>query len=794
MLSRLRTQNLLTQRRWLVFLATVFWPLVAVAALLVRSGTPGFQQDWDWPIDRSQIFYFTTFDLHAWLPSGAGQPMIYPQPWWPNLLAGFFCYVFGVHFGLIVTLFFWLIVAASGIRAAIKTVVSSPYAQIAATALYTVTPVTLNEIQAGHLYFLAGYAILPWIVAVTMKPASFASGVILGTLIGLSGCQQQFLLLSGFLAALYLMSSNRRAWPMLVIAIPIALAVSSPEWIIALLLHRDITSLGIYASMPHWVNAQSAPVSERLRMLGYIGGYDHRLLSSFVQTLLWGIPGLSFIALLSSLPAPRLRNFALASSISLMLGVILSSGTYGPLASFFLHTFAKCYPCSLFRELYDFSPLTALGYASLIPLVLSNPGAPLARAVAAGTAFYSIVLGLFIAEAATKDIPLIHSHQLRPPAASLLVGYRILALPAIFPQRVDSYPAQGYSPALLGFGNHPSADATLALFPDAYASRLVLHGFTTNLMPLLSRMGIGSVYSIPDLRGITIAAAMGAEPALRPLIPSATQLPVPFVEIPSGSRIRVEPFSAEPGTLASSYIGSRNLSPFRQARYIDPNIIATSTDPRHGWARTAFWPLLPAWIYAVPPGIFSLENRAPLPSPSAMIVAGSQDGHIYSTGCTNVRHLDGHWSILRCDKNPILYGKPPLAISLIAENARISQIHHLTGAIGDATILSESPDRLTVRIRAKPGSVLVLREQFSSDWVISIPGTYHVPVDGNMNGWLLPHGFDGIITVYFWPSLYHDVAVAISATLVFATFLYTLSYRFTGNAIRKQRRSPSHEN
>ena len=266
-----------------------------------------FQHDWLWPLDGRQLAGYGSQGLFAWDPSGAGSFQVYPVPWWPALLASGFCAAFGAQAGLVSFFLFWIAIAALGIARTARIFHLNSFATAAASALYLGSPVLLNELQAGHIYFIIAYALLPWVYESARTRTGRRGSVVTGVLLGAASAQQQFFVMGGLLVIVATNLRTRGAFLRLGCSLLIAVIVVAPTWIDAAI--GGVNTL--YADVPliTWERFQSASVAEAARMLGYTAGYDARMLSPLVQSLLWAVPALAVLgAVLRRRDAKRLAD------------------------------------------------------------------------------------------------------------------------------------------------------------------------------------------------------------------------------------------------------------------------------------------------------------------------------------------------------------------------------------------------------------------------------------------------------------------------------------------------------
>uniref|UniRef100_E6Q726 Bacterial membrane protein YfhO n=1 Tax=mine drainage metagenome TaxID=410659 RepID=E6Q726_9ZZZZ len=746
--------------------------LATIVHFLLRPGVPAFQQDWLWPIRSSQIYSFATSTFFSWSSNGTGSVSLYPEAWLPNLVAGMCCWVFGTAFGIAAFVALILSVAAAGIGRLAKYLSSTPLAIVSAITLFLGSPVVLNELQAGHLYFLISYAAFPWLIILALTCKSYRDSVILGAAMGFGAAQQQFLFFDLLALIIYWLFSQHFRARFAIIATLVFLGSTSPQWI--LIVTQGATPLNTFLPLLHWERAESVSLPQAMRNLGYMAGYDSRLLPPLVAAGFWTLP---FLGIMAAILQKRRATMALV--LMTWFGIVMTSGLNGPLGDVIQLFFQHVREFALFRELYDFSALSAVGYACL--------AATLAGALRGrGLVIKGIVKGaLAIAIAASCVTAAMSSYGIARAPSSLSFaighlhshGYRFLPVPATFPQISNEGQTGGLSPVLLAVNGHPSAAYPYAAYPEAFIASEARR-WAVDRTARLDRFGISELLPTAGIRGDEHSVV---EPDLRSMVPEGRHSGLPLAKhIHGGGRLVVLPFSARPGTLMTDYSGARDIQAITATNFVDPNSLSKTPNPAYGWARTFFWPTLPRWSYAMPTGAFTFRNAAQLPAPAATITVGSRNGKPIGSPCRVLRQLDEYWRILRCGPSPTLYGVPPIVISQIALDASIPASIPMEGKAGTVRILTSKPTYVSASIRAVAGSAIVLRDAYNSSWKTNIPGTTHTVVDGYANAWVVSRDFHGIATFEFMPQRIYQIAIIVSlAILLVAVGLTVFSFLAT---------------
>jgi len=767
-----------------VWIAPLAVTLVLVALELLplaeKSGVPAFRQDWVWPAFRSQCSGVASAPFMPWQRHVLGNPPVYPAAWWPSLLSGTLCQSVGPHASVIVVLAIVLVLAGAAMTLFARTLGCTSAGCTIAAAAYVANPLVLNKLEAGHWYYIAGYALFPVIAALAIREKTRTSWLALGAVVGLAAAQPQFLPMA--LLVLWLFAIiRRRAIDIVTAALAsfVALAITAVQWMPAFVIGS--TAFDVLTPLRHWEDSQSVPLSDAFRLLGYIGGYDAQLLAPWVKALWWLLPA----GALAGLAASRRSASAWMLAFLAVAGALIASGTLGPLAGAIAWTFAHVRAAALYRELYDVLALTALGTCALTGIAVDRARLRPARFAAYAGAVVLVAACGAVAVRATAGIPTYDpSVGVRSDAHKISAARdqrRFLPLPNAYPLS-ETGTSSGYTPFILSLGSHPSSATGLrAEFPIAYAIGLIRDGRAVQGRDIFQRAGIGFILNLANLHSRFRASL---EPALQALVlPSFDDAPHSsgVEELRGGYRLTVEPFSAAPSSLADRYSDvARDLRTLAGGRQTELWSFNESPDPRVNWARTALWSVLPTWVFAEPPGVFTLRSSAALAAPAGWLVAGASSGAPESPSCTNALQLDRHFELLRCAPNPVLRGTPPLVVSSITVGGEPAPRIARSGALGFVTLLEMSSWKIRARVRARTGSALVLRDAFDEGWHADISGARHVEVDGYANAWVLPHSLDRVVTIEYDFAASYFIALAISIALTaigLLAFVVNLRYR-----------------
>ena len=442
------------KRAALIATSVAFWFLI-VREFLESRGVPALQQDWLWPATRSQCLPFSLFGASPWLWNGTGTPAAYPQPWLPYLISGAPCSSFGPHTALLLFLAVVVLTGSTCVVLLLNALGTRALgAQVLGLALFWGNPVILNELQAGHLFFLWSYAFLPLVCIVTMRRSHFWSAIACGTAVFLASAQQQFFFFAIAALAIVVASAPRRGDALFVLVSILSACAEVSTQAFALVVPAALN--GFYPLHPqvHWEASQSASLADALRGLGYIGGYDQKLLGAPSRLMLFAIP---IAAVPAALWGSRFNRIVAFGAVVCILFIW---GENGPGAATLNWMFIHIRAFALFRELYNFSGPLALALVLLVTSsaqrVIQHPRFA-AGAVAVVAALASNAV--YIAAQASTGIPQFAFDANEMRAIERLehtsAPSRFILVPAILPQSFVANDLQnGMSPWLIPFGMH----------------------------------------------------------------------------------------------------------------------------------------------------------------------------------------------------------------------------------------------------------------------------------------------------------------------------------------------------
>lgn len=758
------------------FLRNLIW-LGCVGALIVldlsglgiapHGAVPAFQHDWIWPAARSQCMSLVAAGFEPWHSEGLGIPAAYPESYIYHSLTGSACVAFGPRWGLLGVLFLALLVAAAGAVALYRRVIEReglPYASSAAVALGALAvanPVVLNKLQAGHLKFIIGYSVLPWIAAFSIRKSSGAV-YRTGALLGIATMEPQFYVFGMLIAAGFQVYAGGFSLPLLAGIAAIGLGMNL-TLVFPAFSHPGMASFGTLSPALFWQQAQSGTLSEAVRMLGYTAHYAERLLPRIVLDAYWIIPALGVTALILNFRWRYAWLFALAA-----IGIIITSAWNTVLAPIWTAAYSSAPALALFRELYNAMVLTLIAFIALCAIAVSafKRRYGISSVLLCGAL---IALSAVIAVKSTTNIPTYTPQSVQPAldkiAATRSVS-RFAVLPGTAPVTNGKTASAGYSPWYFSMPNHPAFFSPTPDNVEIYTDALLRDGQPQGRI-WLDRAGVGY---LQYLHGWSTRVLANTEPSTRRAIGtffSDYSVVGEGVTRTPATLVAVEQFSAQPGSLADRYSGARDIRSLSGGRSIALRNFTSDVSPGTGWGLTPLFPIMPRWVFTEPLGVFTLRDAAALRIAPSLVVAGDASGGMHSKSCRMLRRLDAHFKIFSCAENPVFEGKAPIVVSFARSGATIPQSIPPQGAAGQAALLSYEPWHMTAQVKAARGSAVVLRQSYDEGWTASIPGARHVMVDGYANAWLAPTDVDGTVTFTFAPSRVFFVCLALSlATLL----------------------------
>jgi hypothetical protein len=372
--------------------AIAVWPPVYFRTI------PAFQQDWTWPLSRSLGLQWLHAFAGLWDERGFGHANALPWQTYVVVTQSLSVLVFGSSLGLAIWLGLALFGAAWSCACMVRAFgVSSKFGAFITGGFYATSPVVFTRLAAGHLAYLAAYALLPAIVVVarrTIEERRIAPAVLLGLAVGFAASQIQFLA-TAWIAVLLLAPFVARSanWlGRLALAAGIAVAVQLQ----ALLPMALSSTAAIYQAQRALVSFEynnSSPLADAAIMLGY---FTHYYESAALPSAYWVLYALVACAFVLGLVAAW--RYGLYALLLAAIGTLLTAGLYGPLSVPLAWSFEHWFAFAVFRDLHYFAAFTALGIALAIGLSIDR---------------FKVSAPVFVALVAWCGLPVLAANELR---------------------------------------------------------------------------------------------------------------------------------------------------------------------------------------------------------------------------------------------------------------------------------------------------------------------------------------------------------------------------------------------
>lgn len=532
----------------------------AIAApFALRAGVPGLRHDWLWSPDARILAHWALDSLSTWNPRGFGSDAQPPEVNFVLLAIGAFSWL-GVPPHVVLFFVIWtpLAAGAAGMLALLRRleIAIAPAAALAIALSYAASPVLFQKSIAGHIYYLAAYALLPWFAAAAWDAASSRkmwSALLAGLLLGVMSAQLQFCIFGAFAAAvIFAVHGAWRRFPVwLLICVIGALPFANT------LVHLAGGSAPSVLAQQHatlqWEIDQSTRARDLLLLRGYVH-YDRAAVSPIAYAAMGaGAAVLTLLALAGLLLARRSRA-ALAFALIAAAAFAYALGLYGPLSGAFVALLERSNLFTIFREFYHGAGLYVFALC-----VLAAAGAARLRSAAAQCAAAAACLLIvlpFASNGLARLVPAVRSETW--PSAVLYPIDQPLELaadpasngldPDAMNPRDAGANAQGFVYAIMEDTNARERDAALAeLGFSGTCNRPALrsaipHSFEPNTgatfgaflaRQRIIRAQIPQACSVFKHRALVQAETPGSAPALAPFLagidaPPGEALPVTY--------------------------------------------------------------------------------------------------------------------------------------------------------------------------------------------------------------------------------------------------------------------------
>jgi len=596
---------------------------VIVRPLLQLSGLPAFNHDWSWPPTGVQAYTLLHDSMQPYSHNnfGSANYSIVTAPLWAaNALATL---LFGVSAGLKVLVF--AILACAGWSAVffVRQLGGGRLAQTAGAILYIGSPIVANELAAGHVAYLAGYAALPAVAACAAMLAqrwSVPAALALPAIFPLTEAQPQFAFFYAAVCLLAALCAHRRSSGMILAAAAVAALLASPYEAALAVFGHSVQALSFDQTNTHWVATNSAPLLRSFVASGYAAGYDMAAggwliaLRAIAGTGLWVLAVFCLIT--------TRANFARALIAAGIVAALIVAGTNGPFQTVVIWMFTRVPAAALFRELYHFAVFVVLALLAVLALTRGRRMTAVSAALALAFALPQLT-GAFWESVRSYD-----PREMQTLAGRIAAdpgNGSVLFLPLLQPLGPAGW--GGADPDAFAIGAHPAVWEFIQRQPMSQIDALLRYE-PDRAQEILRAFGVRYVVVRPGWRSHYFART---EPALRKLFavhPPPREQPVrvaralhlelrePTHELESiaGAKPRVSPSFA-------SIVYRLSL-----AAAFSPNVV--TPDPSKGWVSADRWQWWSrAFLGPVNPGVFSLGGIAfELPRPIAAAVVAHLPG------------------------------------------------------------------------------------------------------------------------------------------------------------------------
>jgi hypothetical protein len=437
-----RSRHLLLLRGEPLRLLLVLVGALSLGVASIRGlsrGVVGLRQDWLTFFDRVSYVRTAAELHHAWIPSGTGTPIPFPTLW---SLVEFFAFLVSV--GHItpdilsrLEVVSCIAISATSFYVLLRYAVRcSVLASLFGSIVYTTGPPLFNKVVAGHVPYALGYATLPAAIALFitgtrargLQSVAQLSAATLFALVSTNGAQFVVMTPLAFVLVSCFGRSSIRVKRILcaaLIAVLVAIFQADTVWD-AFLPHRLPDNY--LTTISHvFFDDFSAGLPAAIFLRGYSGRYYDDALAASGSSALFELAFALLFALVALAQGSKKRRAVYSATAAYVVGVFLLAGTKSNyLAQSFLWLFGHFEPALLFKELYNFVVLPALGFSVLCAIgfetVSTVPGPTLRDARSGLIAL--LALGALVAPYSVRTASVIGASLIL--ACAVLVGARRL--------------------------------------------------------------------------------------------------------------------------------------------------------------------------------------------------------------------------------------------------------------------------------------------------------------------------------------------------------------------------------
>jgi len=283
---------------------------------------------------------------------------IYPSDWLFRVFLIPFSFLGGESISKEMLVFFFVLSGFSMFCFGRKTLKLNYYWSLIAGLVYIFSPIVFTRLVAGHIYYMIGYALMPFLLITFCKAKEaekkqFQYAVASGLLFGLVGIQLQFLVMA-FIILIILVLINYKKLKNGLLSLTFTAIIGSLlhlPWILPLALTPPIgvTSIGqTFLSYPEITT--SPTLLESIRIIGYkIQPYSYTNLVAQGIIPPWILITDFLMPIIVTIAIIRKRDkYTIGFGLILIIGIFLLKGPNPPFANIFILLF-RYTPLVIFR-------------------------------------------------------------------------------------------------------------------------------------------------------------------------------------------------------------------------------------------------------------------------------------------------------------------------------------------------------------------------------------------------------------------------------------------------------------
>ncbi|MGQ9744218.1 MAG: carbohydrate binding domain-containing protein [Candidatus Bathycorpusculaceae bacterium] len=358
------------------------------------------------------------------------------------------------------------------------------YCSLIAGLIYVFSPIVFTRAVAGHIYYLIGYSLTPFLLTAfyktqETKEKKIPYSIISGILFGLIGVQIQFFIMT-FIILIILVLVNYKKLKNSLLSLILTAIIGSLlhlPWILPLVLTpaTAVTSIGQTFLSYHEITS-SPTLLESIRVLGY-NIHPYSYLSLIAKGIIprWILITNFLMPIIATIALIWGKKYTIGFGLILIIGIFLSKGISPPLEDIFILIF-KYMPLIIFRELWHIAFLTIFSYTILTSISLDKitkvkkPKIRGVKAYALATILatiiivsngYPLLLGNFARYMQTYSLNEDY-YNLYQTLQKDNAQYRILWLPSISPMKYNNNSLFGVDP-LITYSPKPTFPQSIIL-------------------------------------------------------------------------------------------------------------------------------------------------------------------------------------------------------------------------------------------------------------------------------------------------------------------------------------------